>query len=286
MIISMNKSLSTVLLTITAIISFGLGWFLKPIQYKSQASVVEKEIVQKVIVDRPREAIEGHIRKRELAAKEYYEKAFNLFLLSLGLKLSTQQNESLESLLKDPKSYLEKAPKKPEFQKTSMKETYKDLFLPYRKNSYEKEDYRFLPEDLKDKLKRDNLAEPLVTYSKSKYIEDFKKLKRYLGEYRGELFLIEGKSKGQVHQVYMGLDFTSKEGEGIDGSFNLQLFNGEKVYSDNRGTGGNRDVRKVDDHLIIDVGPGWFFMFPKGKVDTGHYYQDGKLSGIVRLEKQ
>lgn len=83
----------------------------------------------------------------------------------------------------------------------------------------------------------------------------------------------------------MNVDFSTKEDSTIDGSFQLQLFNGVKVYSDNRGSGGNRDVRMLDEHLIIDVGPGWFFMFPYGELSLGHYYQEGSHQGIVRLQR-
>jgi hypothetical protein len=182
MIINMNRPLKLLLLVIITITSFALGWTLKPDQNLSKRPILEKEVVQKIIVDRPREAIEDDLKRREIAAREYYEKAFSLFLASLGLKLSLQQNESLDDLIRDPKAYIENAPLIDS--KSNVKVSKKEdsgIFLTYREKSYEDETYRFLPEDLKDKLKRDNLAAPLTYLYEVQIYRRPQKAKEVLG---------------------------------------------------------------------------------------------------------
>lgn len=262
--------------------SFWLGWSFGPSDEKVVEKIIEKEVEKKVYIKASEGVSLEELKRGEEVAKAYYEKAFMLFLANLGLKLSTSDEMELGNLLNNPQEYLARTKEKPR-ENSKPKVISEDGI--FKEGLLSPQEVASLPEDLKEKARRNILSDPMESYGKSKYITEMRTLKRYLGEYKGELHFLKGKNKGLVHQVYMSLNFKKKGNGDLDGSFNLQLFNGENVYSDNRGTGGNRDVREIDGHLIIDVGPGWFFLFPNGRLNIGHYYQEGILQGIVRLEK-
>lgn len=43
------------------------------------------------------------------------------------------------------------------------------------------------------------------------------------GTYDGELYYVSGKKKGEVHDVFLSIDLSLKQDEGISGTFNMIL---------------------------------------------------------------
>jgi hypothetical protein len=217
-------------------------------------------------------------------AEEVYGKAFNLFLVSLGLKLSLNKREELQKLLKKPEKYI------PE-RGDGEGQNYIPREIDFKPSTWFKDFVQREKADLKniedDKLLRDvqdfMLNDPALYYSRSTYIQKFSEVKKIMGEYAGVLYRIAGNNKGRVDQVYMNVNFSLKEEDLIEGTFSLKLSNDGDVYSNSQGDGGNGNIRFKGTSILIEAGPNSFFHFRGSKIDVANFYEDGKLAGVVRF---
>lgn len=271
------------------VIFFFLGWTMSPSEEKIIEKPVEREIIRKVIVDTPKEAHLKDLEKREMVAREYYEKAFLLFLANLGLQLSNQEQDSFNQLVRNPQEYLARSPEpfseriqKKRAEKFPQNDQPDSPFVTLNPKGH---NIQNLPTELRKKAFKTILKDPSVYYARSQYFREFKDVRRYVGEYKGNLFLLKGEDAGRVDQVYLKIDFTRGEKGEIQGDFTLQLFNGTEIYSNSNGSGGNGNVRFRDENLIIEGGPGRFFHFIKGRMDMAHMYDNGQYVGIATFNK-
>lgn len=271
------------------LIFFFLGWTLSPTEEKIIEKPIEKEIIRKVIVDAPKEAILKDLQKREEIAREYYEKAFMLFLANLGLQLSRVEQDSFERLVKNPQEYLARNPQPfPERDKpveVSLPKAEEAPASPYINLPPKELNLNNIPSFLKKKALQNVLKDPAVFHARSQYFREFKDVKRIVGEFKGNLFLLKGENAGRVDQVYLKIDFERGQKGEIQGDFTLQLFNGTEIYSNSNGSGGNGNIRFRDNDLIIEGGPGRFFHFLDGKMNIAHLYDNGQYVGIAQFNR-
>jgi|GEM_PF-2517408 len=230
-------------------------------------------------------------------AKLYYEKAFTLFLATLGLKLQDRKREELSLLLDKPKEYIENesisdsgaSPDKPLNSKELSGEGNELSAAIPKREAQEEYNLENLPEKLGEQALARLLKDPDLFFVRTKFIKKFQKIKRYNGEYRGTLFRIAGENKGRNDEVLLSLKYSranDKEStDNIEGSFSLQLFNGTELYSNSSGDGGNGNFRFKGRQLVIEAGPGVFLHFSNNKLTEANYYEDGVLRGVVRLRK-
>jgi len=256
--------------------------------FNNNKTVIEKVTVEKIVEiplesNSPLNDLDSIDLKK---AEEVYGKAFNLFLVSLGLKLSSNKREELQILLKKPENYI------PE-RGDSEGQVYIPREIDFKPSNWFKEFVQREKADLKnmedDKLLREvqdfMLNDPALFYSRSTYIQDYSEIKKIMGEYSGVLYRIAGNNKGRVDQVYMNVNFSLKEEDLIEGSFTLKLSNDGDVYSNSRGDGGNGNIRFKDTSILIEAGPNRFLHFRGSKIDVANFYEDGKLAGFVRFRK-
>lgn len=259
----------------------------------STVKVIEKTIekpVEKIVeveVERPVSPEESEMIAK---SKEYYEKAFKLFLTSLGIKLSKVDQSELQNLLENPRNY---APTEkvidsgPEVFLPELGMEHGD-FLNFIKKEKGNLENISSPSDLKEASSM-IVKDPALFYARSTFIEKPKIIKKLNGRYVGKLYLLTGKNAGRVDDVDLEMEYDKKtdEPEVIEGTFSLKVSDNGREYSNNRGNGGNGNVRMGQDptDLILDVGPGWYFHF-KNFPGIGNYYSDGKYAGYVIISKR
>jgi hypothetical protein len=272
--------MKSILTTLAILIAFCLGYFLKS---ESKTIVKEKEVVIKEV---PKEITKEIIveKKEDInLAKEYYEKAFKLFLINIGYSLNKTQESEFEEMIKDPTNYVAS--------KDSQDEIQREFdFIPTndfkRLVKAEEADLKSITdEDLLKDAQKFILKDPAVYFARSKFIKSFEGIKSINGEYRAQLFRMTGKNKGRVDNIYLGADYIVKGESGIDGTFTLKMSHGDKIYSDSNGSGGNGNVRIKDGNLVIEAGPSNFFHFKGKNIDEANFYSKGKFVGMARFQK-
>ncbi|MCR9204253.1 MAG: hypothetical protein NXH75_06735 [Halobacteriovoraceae bacterium] len=271
------------------VIFFFIGWTLSPTVEKIIEKPIEREVIREVIVDKPKEAHLKDLQKREIIAKEYYEKAFLLFLANVGLQLSNQEQKSFNQLVRNPQEYLARSPQPfPERMKREAPKVFTPKAQPpspFQTLAPKEVNFENVPSGLKKKALNNIIKDPAVYYARSKYFRKFKAIKKHIGEYKGRLFHLKGEDSGRVDQIYLKIDFIRGEKGEIQGDFTLQLFNGTEIYSNSNGSGGNGNVRFKENNIIIEGGPGRFFHFLEGNMELAHMYDNGQYMGIAIFHK-
>ena len=284
----MKKNIAIVVLLFSTLF---LG-FRKTEQQKSSPNDEKPpEEVSVIIADIPKEKLEVESAQVELTAKQYYEKAFKLFLMTLGLKMSEDQREELAELIENPQNYVDKS--------SSAQAEDKDIRVEKLAREYDFKPPRIFAEVLKNndmsfdhvrdigmmkRLSRKVLKDPTLYYARSKYVKRIGPLKKIMGDYRGRLFRVAGTNKGRTDEILLSMKFFTKD-EKVEGDFSLALSSEGKTYSNSRGNGGNGNVRIRRGAIIIEAGPGSFFHFADKRFELANFYTNGELVGFAKLEK-
>lgn len=230
-------------------------------------------------------------------AKKYYGKAFLLFLTNIGVMLSSNQTQELNTLMTNPKDYQrESFPKDNE--KTASSNTEVVILPDYLSNKpfqefLKKQNIKIDHIDDKNLVNKNSnfvLKDPGVFYVRSKFIKSYQQISPLNGLYAGKLYLFSGKDKGETHDIEMTIEFNQKsenenEKDQIDGNFNLKISEDGNIYSNSRGNGGNGDVRMNQNSLIIEASPSSFFHFEQSSINTANYYDNNQLIGFARFRK-
>lgn len=275
------------------------GMFFRPDKQKNTVASFDKvKITPTILV---KEGTNDELIKlREMQtefvkAKSYYEKAFNIFIVTLGLRLNTEQKEQVKNLLKDPKDFIVNnvntngAPSSPEVHYNEDPRVSEfannNSFTDYLKKE------NAFTEHIEDAnlMKKSGafmLKDPAVYKARAKFIRKFPKIKKFNGEYSGKLYIITGKKKGETHLIETQIDFSVKDEDKIDGSFVMKISHEGNVYSNSNGRGGNGDIRLKDSSIIIESSPDTFFHFQNEELTIANFYRAGKLQGIARFEKK
>jgi hypothetical protein len=217
---------------LVALLSFCAGYFSK----STPEIKTEDPEVRAITVDSPiDQGCDDQLKK----AEEYYGKAFVLFLANLGIRLSSQQKLQVDQLIADPNSYLSASDKKSK--KDS--QVFIDNKSPQPIDMVETKTFpkKELPYIEDEGLTKDTeklvLKDPALTFARSNFIEDFRKIKKYNGLYTGKLYYIDGSKKGEVHNVDLNIDFKSLSKENnensIEGRFKIKLSYNGHTYSNN-----------------------------------------------------
>jgi hypothetical protein len=286
----MNKNIALVILLLTSLF---LALKLNDVSSKKALMPLRNDLeegeVRVVIKDYPSQS--GAEDRDVFKARRYYEKAFNLFLIALGVRLSDDQKEELNELIEAPENYISKSDsEEEEVEELKLEQVAKELdFSPAKNFAQLIKEKELALEHIRDEalikdLQGKVLKDPSLFYARSKYIKKLGALKKVIGEYRGQLYRISGENKGRTDEIYLKMDFHLKEEE-IEGEFNLILsFDGRK-YSNSSGNGANGNVRLRKGSIIIEAGPGSFFHFADQKMRQANFYTNGTLIGFARFTR-
>lgn len=272
--------MKNIITTLAIISAFCLGYFLR----SGETTVIkEKEIVIKEVPKEIRKEIFIENKQEVEAAKSYYQKAFKLFLINVGFSLNKTQQTEFTDMIEDPANYVGSSSPKSEVEREFdfiPTKSFEKLVATEEANLKSITDESLLKDAQKFILK-----DPAVYFARSKMISSFESIKKLNGEYRAQLFRITGKAKGRVDDIYLQSDYIIKGEDSIDGSFTLKMYNGDKIYSDSNGTGGNGNIRIKDGDLIIEAGPNNFFHFKGMNLQEANFYSRGKFTGMARFQK-
>lgn len=224
-------------------------------------------------------------------AAEVYGKAFQLFLLSLGLNLNQEQQQSLQKLLDSPQDFLE-LPASARVNIDQQDKPVKDeqtLFVDFQKVLRELRLSALDQEsDFIIRGTKKILTDPGLFYLRAEYTNSMKAIGRLNGQYNGEIFHIAGAHKGKTDLLRLSVDYRQKspdENAELEGNYSLVLSRDGEVYSDSKGSGGNGRIRLNQDQLIIEAGPNSFLHFTNHSLTEANFYIEHRFVGVAKLEK-
>ncbi len=231
-------------------------------------------------------------------SKDYYEQAVALFIAAIGVNLNERQASELKRLGQDPKNYtppadLEVVPGPARQREDGPKVIAPENTTLYLSRQQVTKDLNQKGASLDDFYDRELLAatlkkvvkRPTLFYARSINSEEMKVLKRINGTFRGSLYHLAGKNKGETDQIVLSADFRLKGKNEVDGEFQLLLSRAGETYSDSRGSGGNGNVRTLGDEILIKAGPESFFHFVDSRLSMANFYTSGQFIGVARFIK-
>ncbi len=253
---------SIVIILIIGVSSFYAGRLSAPVQTQEITKEVTKEIIKEKIIPDPQ-------------SEEYYEKAFNLFLATIGVRLSRNQEALAQELFENPKEFSSRDLRPNQYQEEVPSPVAPRNTLPTPAPTKKEAPQTHPAQDVLD---------PLTTIKNASLIKDFRTLKRFNGEYRGIIRMLQGNQKGEDHDVYLGLDYI-RDGKEIRGEFRAEIARNGEVYSNSSGSGQNNQIRLSGNDLIIEVSPDSFFFFKDKRITKGTFYSRGEFKGIIKLSR-
>jgi hypothetical protein len=236
------------------------------------------------------ELLTAEVNKRD-SDKELFSKAFKLFLLRIGVELSSTQASEFKSAMAMPHHYIVKngskgqtnAPDGPEVVLNDDFKLHSDILGQAGAKKWAVDHIE--DKNLVKSADKFTLKDPAVFFARSKYIQKFSSLGSINGYFVGTLYHFAGGRSGQTHDVEMRVEFKLEGNDKIEGSFSLKLSHEGAVYSNSRGNGGNGNVRSKDDSVLIEAGPGRFFHFRSNELVVANFYQDGVHVGVAQFER-
>jgi hypothetical protein len=233
----------------------------------------------------------------ELArAEEYYGKAFLLFLSSIGMKLNVSQNTQLQQVLKNPKDYIEQTKVSTE---THIEAEVPTVVVQDTQTVIDEQAAENNSQQVQDSEEKSNLlsrAKKFEIENPVNYLETSKamgakdqQLLKVNGQYKGKLYILSGKRKGEIHQIDLNIAYTLEAGKKPDGQYYLELSRDDGPYSTTSGSGGNEDIRlnpKDPRAIILNASPSSFFHFANAELRLANFYDGGKKMGVAVFKRK
>lgn len=237
------------------------------------------------------------LAKEELVqAKRYYGKAFKLFLLNIGTKITAKEAKELGLLVQDPTAYIEKNP-------NVIPAPGQELSVDVGADGHEQaSNHSFRPKHLaKKELAFKQLAkqgrsfqleDPALYFARSQFIKEWgPQIQAINGDFVGKLYWFDkgAKESKEPEDIEIHVSFVVTGENKIDGEFQLLLSRGGETYSNNRGSGGNGDIKIHPDDpntIIIEASPNSFFHGKVHDLSVLNYYYDGKHVGVAHINSQ
>ena len=222
-------------------------------------------------------------------AREYYGKAFLLFLTNLGMQLSNSQKRELELVVDNPKEYVENRDEQLETASAPEVDVDKKENQPEALATIEV-DEGYPPNWRRNIVKANTfvIQDPLTYFGQSRVATPKDRVTRRLnGSYTGQLFIQAGKQKGEMHQVELTIDYSIEEGRGLQGNYSLIISKDNHPYSRMNGSGGNHDIRLNPNDpraIILNASPDSFFHFANQELKLANFYDKGKKIGVAILQ--
>lgn len=270
---------------IGALLTGGLSFWIKSDKPTvTQVCLEQEKIIQTKIVEKECPVVNETISEAKI------EKAFMLFLASIGIKNNQKYSNDIKAIVKSPEDYEPEDLIESDSVVPVVTEFYYDkteAIKVLKSSEAYGEIIDYFPEV--KKAASFMLKDPAVYFARSKLIDKIKKLKRINGVYTGKLYRMTGKQKGKVEEVEMSVDFWTKEKNKIDGKFSMTIARDGVVYSNSRGNGGNNDIYLNPNDLkqvIIKGAPGMYFHFQDMKLSMANVYDEGEFIGVSTLLKQ
>jgi|GEM_PF-5656847 len=299
---------------------FSVNYFISPAQHgqlegaaKTEAPMATTSVVNEG--QNSASASEKFTEEELLRAKDYYGKAFLLFLANVGVQLNQMQKQNFNQMLDDPegwsKNYSEHIASN--YRKKSTEvivdlDAGKNGIGEAKKIHENKESKRLYKEENKKENNDDTkgMSEVMKGLRQRAKAYEIKKPLSYLeesgpakdeeipatkisGSYTGKINIMEGPNKDQAHLVEMTIDFTTDGSKLLDGHFFLQISNDSGPYSTTNGTGKNEDIRinpADPSRPIIQASPTSFFHFSNLKMELANFYDNGKYIGFATFMKK
>ena len=214
------------------------------------------------------------------------EKAFLLFLASIGIKNAQKYSDDINEVVNNPDDF-----KSRELQE-DVAEAVAPTPIAFFFNEEEARKMILNNEYIRDRLDYEPglkktatylLRDPAVYFARSKLITTYSKLKRLNGNFIGKLYRMSGKHKGKVEDIELSIDYWPKDSKKIDGKFTMKIARDGEVYSHARGEGSNNDIYLNPNNpkqLIIKGAPGMYFHFESMVVKYANVYDEGEFLGV------
>tara|TARA_R110000868_G_scaffold30668_3_gene113193 strand:- start:6509 stop:7351 length:843 start_codon:yes stop_codon:yes gene_type:complete len=214
------------------------------------------------------------------------EKAFLLFLASIGIKNAQKYGADINEVVNAPEEY------QPELIKEEETKQLPSAEIAFFFNEEEAKKIILNNEYIRDRIDYEPglkktatylLRDPAVYFARSKLITKYSKLKRLNGNFTGKLYRMTGKHKGKVEDIELSIDYWPKDDKKIDGKFTMKIAREGEVYSHARGEGSNNDIYLNPNNpkqLIIKGAPGMYFHFESMVVKYANVYDEGEFLGV------
>lgn len=226
----------------------------------------------------------------ELAGKEYYEKAFLLFLASIGARITEKEKSQLQQLVANPTKYVEANPyaTKDGIEIDPGLNIKKEIpaEAPHASRAKELPKKQLELKNIQAQAQTFRLKDPGLFYARSHFIQKWSpQIQAINGDFSGKLYRLD-KDPMEIEDVEIHVSFVVREDEKIDGEFQLLLSRNGEVYSNNRGSGGNGDIKihpEDPSTIIIEASPNSFFHGKVHDLSLLNYYYDGKHVGVAHI---
>jgi hypothetical protein len=218
-------------------------------------------------------------------AEEILGKVILLFLANVQMKMSSDVKNYFEKPKTMKRSTTEPLEKNDEgLWKKPELEVYVNDYKKSETLKIEDEEFSLVQKQLPMEIKS-----PYTYFKKAKAVEEFDKIKKFNGAFTGNMYIVAGKKKGQRHVVELSISFGDDNGK-ISGSYESKISYEGNLYSHNRGSGGNKQIRKAAKGLyLIEISPNSFMhlrYISSNDYFVGKFYDDDEYRGLVKLYPQ
>lgn len=131
------------------------------------------------------------------------------------------------------------------------------------------------------------LSAPSLFFKNAKPIKDINQIDIFNGSFKGELNIISGNKKGEVHGVDLRINFQDNNGK-VSGSYESKLSSKGNLYSHNKGNGTNGQIKRSKGRglFLLETSPNSFLhlKYLSGEdYFIGKYYVSDEYRGLVML---
>lgn len=271
--------------TFTLALGFILGKYLFPtIETKK-----DKEIVYKTKTET--KTVKVLDQSTLDAAKALHGEALLLFLANIGLKLTTNEKKSLDEYLAQPIETFTPEQREAKL-KTILADNLKDENAPRKaiKKTENENNNSTTISNVESVANNFLLEKPNIYKAQAKYAKKFdRRIRQILGDYYGTLIWRKNGVTGRIDTMELVVDFRGDDKGQVIGDFTLAITDPDgRLYSESRGTGGNKDVMlhpNDPEMVIIQASPNTFLHGKINPFGIFNYYQDGEHVGYVQLFK-
>jgi hypothetical protein len=226
-------------------------------------------------------------------AKKYYEKAFSLFLATIGAKLTSSEKNEFSKLMSDPKNYLAQNKRMGSNSSGPIVDTGKEKRARPAMQFYGQQatitKKNLEVKDLQKEAAKFVLKDSVLFHARAIPVKEWgPAIEKVNGSFTGKLYRFD-KNPMEIEDMELHVNFGLNEENKVDGEFQLIISKDGKIYSDKRGSGGNGAIRvnpKDPTSILIDASPNSFFHGKLNDLSVLNYYYDGKHIGVAHISSE
>jgi hypothetical protein len=221
-------------------------------------------------------------KSKYLKADEILSKIILIFLANVQMRMNPAVKsyfvDGVKPELEEKKVYDPDTALEPDLQESETKDTKEFM---YKKHKVKNEQFQVAVNKLPIEI-----ISPYAFFKKAKAIVNLDRIKKFNGTFRGNLLIETGKNSGQIHDVELIINF-NQEGQKIKGAYESKLSFKGQLYSHNRGSGDNGQIRRGEKGLyLLETSPSSFMhlKYIEGEdYFVGKYYNNDEYSGLVKI---